>query len=449
MRGKVTHLEKVTQDTGWESYPGPQGPEVSPPGALSPGETRRRGETWFIVRNCEARPQSRHLTNFLTPERKVQARPGEGGHFSRATKLRGGGEVGGINAPVRRTHHSATLILHYSLIIRKVELEEVNPHLRGGRVKNHLGKTTPSSPDRDSNLDLPVLSSRAQHDKRVIQLRHRERRKHGKPFIGTPWAPGAIHSRINCLDTLWSLGNMMLCDTPSRARMCVCFCGEHVDIRKLTGKKQFRYVTWISSPVPERSGEKKTSKRLISWMERITNEQVLRRAGEDNYGGNCVKKEMIHQVLLRFIVEGTIAGDNTGSQPRKLPSVHPTRTEHRYLRSLVQHESSALDHVASEVALKVHPTEIRTSISLSSLVELNTTSALANYATEAGCKRIVKVELEEVNPHLHGGRVENHLGKSTLSSPDRDSNLDFPVLTSRAQHDKRVSQLRHRGGLQE
>nr|CAD7405402.1 unnamed protein product [Timema poppensis] len=48
--------------------------------------------------------------------------------------------------------------------IGKVELEEVNPHLHGGGVENHLGKTTPSSPDRDSNLDLPVLSSRAQHD---------------------------------------------------------------------------------------------------------------------------------------------------------------------------------------------------------------------------------------------------------------------------------------------
>nr|CAD7433416.1 unnamed protein product [Timema monikensis] len=57
--------------------------------------------------------------------------------------------------------------------IRKVELEEVNPHLRGGRVENHLGKTTPSSPDRDSNLDLPILGSRAQHDKRVSQLHHR------------------------------------------------------------------------------------------------------------------------------------------------------------------------------------------------------------------------------------------------------------------------------------
>nr|CAD7400459.1 unnamed protein product [Timema poppensis] len=64
---------------------------------------------------------------------------------------------------------------HYynGLGIGKVELEEVNPHLRGGRVENHLGKTTPSSPDRVSNLDLPVLSSRAQHDKRVSQLRHR------------------------------------------------------------------------------------------------------------------------------------------------------------------------------------------------------------------------------------------------------------------------------------
>nr|CAD7411941.1 unnamed protein product [Timema poppensis] len=48
-----------------------------------------------------------------------------------------------------------------------VELEEVNPHLHGGRAENHLRKTTPSSPDRDSNLDLPYLNSRAQHDMRV------------------------------------------------------------------------------------------------------------------------------------------------------------------------------------------------------------------------------------------------------------------------------------------
>nr|CAD7588609.1 unnamed protein product [Timema genevievae] len=40
----------------------------------------------------------------------------------------------------------------------------------------------------------------------------------------------------------------------------------------------------------------------------------------------------------------------------------------------------------------VHPTEIRTSIFPSSVVWLNTTSALANYVTEAGCNSKNKVE---------------------------------------------------------
>nr|CAD7570116.1 unnamed protein product [Timema californicum] len=68
--------------------------------------------------------------------------------------------------PVDRRMQLYALSTNYAngLGIGKVELEEVNPHLRGGRVENHLGKTTSSSPDRDSSLDLPVLSSRAQHD---------------------------------------------------------------------------------------------------------------------------------------------------------------------------------------------------------------------------------------------------------------------------------------------
>nr|CAD7586627.1 unnamed protein product [Timema genevievae] len=36
----------------------------------------------------------------------------------------------------------------------------------------------------------------------------------------------------------------------------------------------------------------------------------------------------------------------------------------------------------------------------------------------------------EVYPHLCGGRVENHFGKTTLSTSDRDSNLYFPVIGS-------------------
>ncbi|CAG2053344.1 unnamed protein product [Timema podura] len=243
----------------------------------------------------------------------------------------------------------------------------------------------------------------------------------------------------------------------------------------------------------------------------------------------------------------------------KPPSVHPTDIL-KFLPvtgSLVYCESSALDLVATEIKPPpVHPTEIRTSISPSLAVEINTTSALANYAIEAGfltvntqislaqlsqssdktdkgrkqkrggslgapappvasvaaninkkgsrnggqnantptpppqppaplvvkesppsspgsesmsghsaarkaksgikgrgparedIKDIKLLNLEEVNPHLRGRRVENHLGKTTPSSPDRDSNLDLLVLGGRAQHDKRVSQLRHRGGFQ-
>nr|CAD7398831.1 unnamed protein product [Timema poppensis] len=68
--------------------------------------------------------------------------------------------------------------------IGKVELEEVNLHFRGGRVENHLGKITPSSPDRDSNLDLPVLNSRAQHDKRGAQLPHNNYEGEGAKDLG-------------------------------------------------------------------------------------------------------------------------------------------------------------------------------------------------------------------------------------------------------------------------
>nr|CAD7445684.1 unnamed protein product [Timema bartmani] len=69
------------------------------------------------------------------------------------------------------------------------------------------------------------------------------------------------------------------------------------------------------------------------------------------------------------------------------------------------------------------------------------------YSSGSSCVlELGRLNLEEVNPHLRGGRVENHLGNPPPSSPDRDSNLDLPVLGGRAQHDWRVSQPRHRGG---
>nr|CAD7424012.1 unnamed protein product [Timema monikensis] len=75
----------------------------------------------------------------------------------------------------------------------------------------------------------------------------------------------------------------------------------------------------------------------------------------------------------------------------------------------------------------VHPTEIQTSISPSSAVELNTTSALANYATEAGDRDIgspvLRAEQRHMANKLSEMEVELHEHKvviETLKNVDGD-----------------------------
>nr|CAD7589487.1 unnamed protein product [Timema genevievae] len=76
-----------------------------------------------------------------------------------------------------------------------------------------------------------------------------------------------------------------------------------------------------------------------------------------------------------------------GGHAEKPPPVHPTEIRTSISPSSVAelNTTSALANYATEEKPPpVHPTETRTSISPSSAVELNTTVALANYATEAG-----------------------------------------------------------------
>nr|CAD7454959.1 unnamed protein product [Timema tahoe] len=48
---------------------------------------------------------------------------------------------------------------------------------------------------------------------------------------------------------------------------------------------------------------------------------------------------------------------------------------------------------------------------------------------------LIGFNVEKVNLHLHGGRVENHLGETTPFPPERDSNLNLLVLGSISQHE--------------
>nr|CAD7434805.1 unnamed protein product [Timema monikensis] len=99
---------------------------------------------------------------------------------------------------------------------------------------------------------------------------------------------------------------------------------------------------------------------------------------------------------------------------------------------------------AGEIPPPVHPTEIGTSISPSSAVELNTTSALANYATEA--VRLTPAGVVIIHSRSYNKPRGPMLQLDTDNAPQdltgyrkiwftrRDLNLDLPVLGSQAQH---------------
>nr|CAD7407428.1 unnamed protein product [Timema poppensis] len=99
------------------------------------------------------------------------------------------------------------------------------------------------------------------------------------------------------------------------------------------------------------------------------------------------------------------------SQPTK---IFFRANKNRWITETVDGASYRTGHAnkAYEKATPVHPTEIRTSISSSSAVELNTTSALANYATEAGEMR--KYSSDFVNSSEEEGKGYQHIDKSPL-----------------------------------
>nr|CAD7571921.1 unnamed protein product [Timema californicum] len=116
-------------------------------------------------------------------------------------------------------------------------------------------------------------------------------------------------------------------------------------------------------------------------------------------------------------------GSRQHHQKQNIPSDSDEAPEN-LKKTLIGRE--AKDCEKEEKPPPVHPTEIRTSISPSSAVELNPTSALANYATESGDMLVTIV--------LYYRRVGNHLGNTNISRPDRNSNPDLPVISRSVQH---------------
>nr|CAD7202534.1 unnamed protein product [Timema douglasi] len=129
--------------------------------------------------------------------------------------------------------------------------------------------------------------------------------------------------------------------------------------------------------------------------------------------------------------------ENTPSWNRNAPSKN----------SMSEVEVGAVN-IFIKVALRVSHSSLMSSDrmkpSIVSFYSFRLYALSANYSNGLG---IGKVELEEVNPHFRGGRVENHLRKKPPPvHPTEIRTSISPFSAVELQHDKRVSQLRHRGG---
>nr|CAD7585884.1 unnamed protein product [Timema genevievae] len=98
--------------------------------------------------------------------------------------------------------------------------------------------------------------------------------------------------------------------------------------------------------------------------------------------------------------------------------------------------ATLIENLYSEKSPPVHPTEIRTLISSSSVVELNTTSALANYTTEKLKLMLLKKDDPKTNNLLsHLRKIDEHLGRKKTRFLTGDTMCCFDCeLMPRLQH---------------
>nr|CAD7573043.1 unnamed protein product [Timema californicum] len=321
--------------------------------------------------------------------------------------------------------------------ILKVELEEVSPHLRGGRVENHLGKTTPSSPDRDSNLDLPVLSSRAQHDKHHVitnehvlaMVRHTIK---GNVINNEdlPFQPKLTRAKTKELmkaqpELSWPVTAVTPVKKPLK-------CHVLMDQELPEDSSDEEY-----NPNDEdQSDDEKENESMASDLDSqprtpatitlpptpIINdistqtswtEDGLFKMPQENIGQRTRSKFSLSDTPLETIEQAFIPPDiTTDMYDLECDDEDWNNFLKDFTKPLTPEVNDTVEddedadpeyNILADEEEVVHPTKIRTSISSSSAVELNTTSALANYATEAvdheelRMDRAVKVSKKELN----------------------------------------------------
>nr|CAD7461459.1 unnamed protein product [Timema tahoe] len=307
-----------------------------------------------------------------------------------------------------------------------IAAEEVNPHLRGGRVENHLGKTTPVHPTEirisispSSAVELNTTSALANYaTEAAVPVAQEESNGAVIPAVEESRVVGGKNASVGEFPYIVSI---------RRTSNNVHFCGGFI-----------YSPVWVVTAVHCVLGRVLTDITVVAGATNLNeggeSYGVIRRINHRQYLATDSWRNDIS--LLRL--DRSIIYD---SQKINIPLAVPQQTLHhgvpvvasgwgytdsaRFNRpntlqtitlQVVSNDYCQAKHtrpiypihlcayggegygVCNEKPPPVHPTEIRTSISPSSAVELNTIRALANYATEAG-------QGDSGGPLVFGGRV--------------------------------------------
>nr|CAD7256964.1 unnamed protein product [Timema shepardi] len=342
-------------------------------------------------------------------------------------------------------------------------LEEVYLHLRGKRVGNHLEKTTLSTPNQYSYPDLQVMDSLGYCESDALDHVATEIEFRGSvpKFVG-----GRVENH---------LGETLLRTTNRNSNLNRPIAGSPVYFEN--DALDYAVAQRDSRLVKDKLGPIRRKKLLLT---RIANEQSqsIRLSKYKKTARRYVDQRLWRNADFRFaVIERRLKGKSRqlDGNALSLPSGEPQRkTYGSGLERLGKHANRVIggnilpqegfspilqacqlfrDHSKTTSLLGVFPAVVLLFWPHPVYRIRSDPDDIINGVTKGRqmflfrhdllmCIGIGKVELEEVNPHLRGGRVENHLGKTPTSSPDRDSNLDLPILSSRSQHDKRTRRSR-------
>nr|CAD7572130.1 unnamed protein product [Timema californicum] len=265
--------------------------------------------------------------------------------------------------------------------VDKADSVEVYPYLSGGRVENHFAKSTLSTPDRDSILDLPAIGSAAYCKNSALDHVDTEAGKiKFKSDYSSPMAPSLVLTNSSQLTALKSYQTKLCIPTPNHM-ICKNMC-----LAAVTSDSQYLGCSRFYS---QQNGLRTYSSPIASLVLTDSFEMLLDQIIYPYAEPYDLKKQGLQYKYLYLISFWSVMPKGALYSPWRC-------------RKLMRHATQKTQAVPSPLALNiltigewktieekpppVHWIEIRTSISPSSAVELNTTSALANYATEAGTK---------------------------------------------------------------